>query len=55
MKRSSFFIAALAALQVAGCTPPIMPPDALQASLHEPYMLNAGDKLRIIIFGQDAP
>lgn len=54
MKRFKLLLAAVAALQVAGCTPPIMPPDALQASLHEPYMLNAGDKLRIIVFGQDA-
>ena len=31
-----------------------MPPDVLQASLHEPYTLNAGDKLRVIVFGQDS-
>jgi len=38
----------------AGCAPSVMPPDVLQASLHEPYMLNTGDKLRVIVFGQDA-
>jgi polysaccharide export outer membrane protein len=42
------------ALQVAACSPPIMPPDVLQASLAQPYTLNAGDKLRVIVFGQDA-
>ena len=54
MKRPVKALAALLAVTLAGCTPPIMPPDVLQASLHEPYMLNAGDKLRIIVFGQDA-
>lgn len=54
MKRFATLLAALASLQLAGCAPSVMPPDVLQASLHEPYTLNAGDKLRVIVFGQDA-
>jgi polysaccharide biosynthesis/export protein len=54
MKRLTTPIAALLALQLAACSPPVLPPDVLQASLNEPYTLAAGDKLRVIIFGQDA-
>ncbi len=54
MKRLTTSLALILALQVAACSPPVLPPDVLQASLNEPYTLAAGDKLRVIIFGQDA-
>lgn len=54
MKPKAFAIAIAAALSLTACAPKVMPPDALQASLHEPYLLSTGDKLRIIVFGQDS-
>jgi polysaccharide export outer membrane protein len=54
MKPRLAALSLLIALGASGCAPSVMPPDVLQASLHEPYMLNAGDKLRVIVFGQDA-
>lgn len=54
MKSFTAVTAVLLALHLGGCAPRIMPPDVLQASLHEPYTLNAGDKLRVIVFGQDS-
>lgn len=54
MRRFAAPLAALLTLQVVACAPPVLPPDVLQASLAEPYTLAAGDKLRVIVFGQDA-
>ena len=54
MNVKSFLISALIASSLAACGPRVMPPDVLQASLNEPYMLSTGDKLRIIVFGQDS-
>lgn len=55
MNRKSFLALPFLALALAACGGPrVLPPDVLQASLHEPYTLSTGDKLRIIIFGQDS-
>lgn len=54
MNVKSFLISALIAAGLTACGPRVMPPDVLQASLNEPYMLSTGDKLRIIVFGQDS-
>lgn len=54
MKRHPALAAALLSATLAACGPRVMPPDVLQASLNEPYMLSTGDKLRIIVFGQDS-
>ncbi|MGL5446804.1 MAG: polysaccharide biosynthesis/export family protein [Rhabdaerophilum sp.] len=47
---ASFSLAAL-----AGCAgAPRLTPEFLNAQIHEPYTLDAGDRLRVIVFGQDS-
>jgi polysaccharide biosynthesis/export protein len=36
-----------------GCATPVLSPDVFQASMNEAYTLSSGDRLRIIVFGQD--
>jgi polysaccharide biosynthesis/export protein len=47
----SCLIAAVVALN--GCAAPVLSPDVFQASMNEAYTLSSGDRLRIIVFGQD--
>jgi polysaccharide biosynthesis/export protein len=49
-------LALLSALSLAGCASHRTTghSDALAASLHEPYALAQGDRLRVLVFGQDA-
>lgn len=54
MNRRTLLSLALVSAGLAGCGPRVMPPDVLQASLNEPYALSTGDKLRVIVFGQDS-
>ncbi|CAN1518062.1 Wza Periplasmic protein involved in polysaccharide export, contains SLBB domain of b-grasp fold [Rhabdaerophilaceae bacterium] len=40
---------------LAGCSGvPRLTPEFLNAQIHEPYTLDAGDRLRVIVFGQDS-
>jgi polysaccharide biosynthesis/export protein len=41
-------------LGLAGCARPMLTPEMLQADIHAPYSLSAGDRLRVIVFGQDS-
>ncbi len=43
-----------AALVLSGCAAPRLAPEAFDSTLNEPYALASGDRLRIIVFGQDA-
>lgn len=47
------FLALASALPLAGCLRPPLRPEAFEAGLNAPYTLASGDKLRIIVFGQD--
>jgi polysaccharide biosynthesis/export protein len=52
MNRRTLFL--LGMLVLAGCAKPIMTPEFLNADIHEPYTLAGGDRLRVIVFGQDS-
>ena len=47
-------IALALALQTAGCAPPLYRAELLDSAAHAPYTLASGDRLRIIVFGQDS-
>lgn len=51
-RRSALFL--LASLPLAGCLAPPLQSGALDASARAAYTLSTGDKLRIIVFGQDS-
>ncbi|MBN8535393.1 MAG: polysaccharide export protein [Rhizobiales bacterium] len=52
-RRALFASLSLAAL--VGCAGvPRLTPEFLNAQIHEPYTLDAGDRLRVIVFGQDS-
>jgi polysaccharide export outer membrane protein len=53
MRRLLLICLAVAAA-LAGCASPRFPLEAFRAELRAPYVLGAGDRLRIIVFGQDA-
>lgn len=44
----------LSLLALAACAHPTVAPEYLAASANEPYRLASGDRLRIIVFGQDS-
>lgn len=53
MKHATPFLLALAgSLALAGCTGYRPPPPAFHEALHQPYVMDAGDRLRITVFGQ---
>jgi polysaccharide biosynthesis/export protein len=47
------FLFTLGAAALSGCTPQIYAPPGFSAQLDAPYTLASGDRLRIIVFGQD--
>lgn len=50
-----FLLAAVTAVALTGCAAvPRLTPEYLNADIHEPYRLAGGDRLRVIVFGQDA-
>jgi polysaccharide export outer membrane protein len=53
MRKSSIAIALLAAVSLAACAGPQYRADLLRAQLNAPYLLASGDRLRVIVFGQD--
>lgn len=53
MKHATPFLLALAgSLALVGCTGYRPPPPAFHEALHQPYVMDAGDRLRITVFGQ---
>lgn len=49
------FLLCLPVVALAACSgPPRLTAEYLNAHIHEPYMLDAGDRLRVIVFGQDS-
>ena len=44
----------LVAIVLAGCAGPIYRTDVFRAQLTAPYTLASGDRIRVIVFGQDA-
>jgi polysaccharide biosynthesis/export protein len=54
MNRSLLFVpAVVAALSVAGCSGYRPAPAAFHEAIHQPYMLDAGDRVRITVFEQE--
>jgi polysaccharide biosynthesis/export protein len=45
-----FFVATL----LAGCASPHYEPELMRAQLNAPYLLASGDRVRVIVFGQDS-
>ena len=54
MRKVVPFFALALALQTAACAPPVYRAELLDAAARAPYALASGDRLRIIVFGQDA-
>jgi polysaccharide export outer membrane protein len=57
MKRILITVAAVATLALGGCEHGMREfrhSEAFMASLHEPYTLATGDRLRVLVFGQDS-
>ena len=53
MSRPLTSLALAAALAVSACAPRYVVSEFAVADVHAPYVLASGDKLRIIVFGQD--
>jgi polysaccharide export outer membrane protein len=53
MRKRSIAIAFLAASLAAACAGPPYQADLLRAQVNAPYRLASGDRLRVIVFGQD--
>lgn len=51
---ASLIAALLSCIEVAGCAAPIYRTDVFKAQLTAPYTLASGDRIRVIVFGQDA-
>src|SRR6476620_9322803 len=47
------FLCILGVAALTGCAPQAYAPPGFSAQLDAPYRLSAGDRLRIIVFGQD--
>lgn len=47
-------ICLVGAISLAGCAAPIYRTDVFKAQLTAPYTLASGDRIRVIVFGQDA-
>lgn len=52
--RIAVFLALLAGFVLAGCSGYRPPPPAFHQALYQPYILDAGDRLRITVFGQES-
>jgi polysaccharide export outer membrane protein len=53
MRKYSIVLVLLATCLMAGCAEPRYQADLLRAQLNAPYLLASGDRLRVIVFGQD--
>ena len=54
MRLQKTIIAAALAAQLAGCAAPSYRAELLDAQANAPYTLSSGDRLRVIVFGQDS-
>ncbi len=54
MQRKLIAFLAIMTLAVNGCAQPRMSAQMFEANVNEPYTLASGDRLRILVFGQDA-
>jgi polysaccharide export outer membrane protein len=54
ISRRHVLLGTIAASLSACATAPRLTPEFLNAHIHEPYTLDAGDRLRVIVFGQDS-
>ena len=54
MQRFAKAVCLAGALALAGCASPIYRTDVFKAQLTAPYTLASGDRIRVIVFGQDA-
>ncbi len=52
--RRIVLVSVLIAAALSGCATPIYRTDVFRAQLTSPYTLASGDRLRVIVFGQDA-
>jgi polysaccharide export outer membrane protein len=53
MNRRSALLLVVSALSLGGCSPPRLYTGPLDGQPEGPYLLASGDRLRIIVFGQD--
>jgi polysaccharide export outer membrane protein len=53
MRKLSIAIVLAAVGCIAACTGPQYQPDLLRAQLNAPYLLASGDRVRVIVFGQE--
>jgi polysaccharide export outer membrane protein len=53
MRKRSFAIVLLASGLMAACAGPPYQSETLRAQLNAPYLLASGDRVRVIVFGQD--
>ncbi|MGA2044948.1 MAG: polysaccharide biosynthesis/export family protein [Roseiarcus sp.] len=53
MRKRFFVLLAFAACLLAGCSSPRYQAEWLRAQVNAPYVLASGDRLRVIVFGQD--
>ncbi len=54
MRRIALALCLSGTAALAGCANPIYRTDVFKAQLTAPYTLASGDRIRIIVFGQDA-
>ena len=54
MRRSLAIVCLLATALVAGCASTQYRPDLFRAQINAPYLLASGDRVRVIVFGQDS-
>ena len=52
--RAAILAAMLSGLMLAGCVTTAPPAPAFHSALNQPYRLDAGDRLRIVVFEQDS-
>jgi len=54
MRRCLALFCLAATALIAGCASPQYRPDLMRAQLNAPYLLASGDRVRVIVFGQDS-
>lgn len=54
MRSIALVVCLAGAVSLAGCATPIYRTDVFRAQLTAPYTLASGDRVRVIVFGQDA-
>lgn len=54
MQRSILGLVLCVALALSGCATKRPQPELFETSFHEPYVLASGDRLRVIVFGQES-